>query len=163
MLFEGDYVLKTCTTCGVAKSTTEFNYHRNEKDRLDSRCKPCQRGGSYVTNRLKRIFGPPPRVCECCHQEGTERNPICLDHKHVLDYSNIDITTLFRGWLCSHCNRGLGLIGDDEEAILRMLTYIRMAKKRQLRMRKDVDSPIFSDIKRTSKRSKANGQHRVSE
>jgi hypothetical protein len=39
-----------------------------------------------------------------------------LDHDHL--------TWKFRGWLCSKCNVGLGLLGDTKESVMKMLDYL---------------------------------------
>lgn len=62
---------------------------------------------------------PRPEVCELCGKPPTQGRfkVLCVDHDHV--------TGKFRGWLCFHCNTGLGKLGDDEAALLRALEYLR--------------------------------------
>lgn len=57
-------------------------------------------------------------VCAVCRQpERTVRNRLlAVDHDHE--------TGEFRGLLCSHCNRGIGLFGDDLERLLAAAEYI---------------------------------------
>lgn len=64
---------------------------------------------------------PMPLTCENCDGPPNGRSKtLCLDHDHQ--------TGAFRGWLCFHCNTGLGKLGDDEAAVLRVLRYLRRAK-----------------------------------
>lgn len=51
--------------------------------------------------------------CEIC---GTPNN-LVYDHSHD--------SMKFRGVLCSRCNVGIGILGDNEEGVLKALEYIR--------------------------------------
>ena len=51
--------------------------------------------------------------CEIC---GTHNN-LVYDHSHD--------SMKFRGVLCSRCNVGIGILGDNEEGLLKALEYIR--------------------------------------
>lgn len=61
---------------------------------------------------------PQPRVCELCGKppEQGRYKVLCVDHDHE--------TGVFRGWLCFHCNTGLGKLGDSFESILNALNYL---------------------------------------
>jgi hypothetical protein len=51
-------------------------------------------------------------VCEICSRPG----PVVWDHCHA--------TGLFRGWLCSQCNAGIGLLRDDPSTLRRAADYL---------------------------------------
>jgi hypothetical protein len=58
-----------------------------------------------------------PNKCECCGTPfGVSVRKSCLDHCHI--------SNTFRGWLCGHCNRALGLLGDDIKGVLNALNYL---------------------------------------
>jgi hypothetical protein len=63
---------------------------------------------------------PMPALCECCGQpppgRGRDKGRLLPDHCHALGVA--------RGWLCSKCNTGLGLLGDDLPGIDRMRNYL---------------------------------------
>lgn len=59
---------------------------------------------------------PEPEFCEGC---GRLSDRLCLDHDHT--------TGKFRGWLCRHCNLGLGYFGDNLSGIEGILNYLRRA------------------------------------
>lgn len=59
---------------------------------------------------------PVPKLCEACGRVPRSIKGMNLDHDHK--------TGKFRGWLCSHCNRGLGLSGDTRESLVRMIAYL---------------------------------------
>lgn len=60
---------------------------------------------------------PMPATCECCGGTPTGQGRLHLDHDHA--------TGAFRGWLCSKCNKGLGLFGDTLVGVLRAAGYLR--------------------------------------
>lgn len=62
---------------------------------------------------------PVPPVCESCGRASPKLS-LNLDHCHV--------SGKFRGWLCAACNRGLGLLGDTEQALLNALAYVRRSQ-----------------------------------
>lgn len=62
-----------------------------------------------------RLMGVRPTKCECCARVVTHRR-LHRDHNHT--------TGKFRGWLCSQCNVGLGMLGDTRRGLLRALRYL---------------------------------------
>lgn len=61
---------------------------------------------------------PRPETCECCGGPPRGRGrTLHLDHCHT--------TGAFRGWLCAPCNMGVGLLGDNEQGLLRALAYLK--------------------------------------
>lgn len=75
--------------------------------------------------RLRQSQGLPepnrsePANCECCGRRKRGK-ALSLDHCHTSGH--------FRGWLCDKCNLGIGLLGDDMEALERALLYLRAAE-----------------------------------
>ena len=65
--------------------------------RIQGRCRQRQREGTTLP------FGEP---CGCCHEPMTNPHG---DHDHA--------TGVDREWLCSRCNRTIGLHGHDDPAI----------------------------------------------
>lgn len=138
---EGTYV---CTKCGQEKPNSEFFFfnHRKTKDgirlRVDGSCRSCRNIHSTQLRNLKedRKNNPRPEygdLCSICGKpvyahisdipygvKGTIR--WCCDHDHA--------TGKFRGWICKHCNTGMGLLGDDQSSIEKCLHYLMEAKKR---------------------------------
>jgi hypothetical protein len=106
---------------------------------MNKLCKSCDK--EFFVNRIDKIYCsrtcksygkilklyPPTRpitqFCECCGNKNTgkyEKYKICLDHDHS--------TNEFRGWLCHKCNRALGLLGDKEENVKKLLNYLQIKK-----------------------------------
>lgn len=55
---------------------------------------------------------PRPEHCEVCGDGGV----ISFDHCHQRG--------LFRGWLCSACNKVLGFVKDDPERLRKLIVYL---------------------------------------
>lgn len=56
-------------------------------------------------------------ACQICKSEFDTRNPRQIDHDHY--------TNLVRGVICSNCNLGLGLLGDNLENLMRAVAYLQ--------------------------------------
>lgn len=54
--------------------------------------------------------------CDICGKLPTEKNRLAIDHDHE--------TGKFRGFLCSHCNTGIGQLGDDTIRMRAAILYI---------------------------------------
>ena len=92
-----------------------------ERSRAWAKANPSKRKAIAARSRAKdpgaslrrkhRMNGFPeptrstPDVCEMCGGLPTGRGGLHLDHCHE--------SGEFRGWLCSKCNQGLGLLGDN--------------------------------------------------
>jgi Recombination endonuclease VII len=59
----------------------------------------------------------------CCQPERTKRN-------HLLSVDHCHKTGRFRGLLCSHCNRAVGLLGDDPVVMESAARYVRSSYDR---------------------------------
>lgn len=75
----------------------------------------------YQKIRLKKIreenaSRPRPEYCECCFQKPNKIG-VVWDHNHK--------TGIFRGWLCSRCNRVLGMCGESIEVLNNLIEYIK--------------------------------------
>lgn len=67
---------------------------------------------------LERRLGP----CDLCGQQETAKNPVgtvkllSVDHDHLSGEN--------RGFLCSRCNTGLGMFGDDPVRLAKAIDYL---------------------------------------
>ena len=104
---------KCCVYCGVEKPLTEYQNHPGYKDKLDIRCNPCIKSRKKIVENLRKNAPPKPNSCECC---GKENVTLVLDH--------CSKTNTFRGWICGNCNKGLGMLGDNVEGLLKALDYL---------------------------------------
>ena len=107
-----------CMGCADQRKKENPELHRKSNKKYYSNHKNYYRE-CVRKSRAKRFgYKPPmpatrpmPEFCEI----GCGRKATCLDHDHE--------TGKFRGWLCSPCNRSIGLLGDTREAIQQTLLY----------------------------------------
>jgi len=130
--------MKVCTKCGENKSLTEY-YTIKSSGKKHGSCKECFKkaakeskkklGEDHVKNyMLKWHYGISleeyNKFDQCCNICGSSEEgrgfKMNVDHDHN--------TGKVRGLLCNSCNRGLGLLGEDnlEKAIL----YLSQSKER---------------------------------
>lgn len=60
---------------------------------------------------------PAPDNCECCGDLFVDEKSKHVDHDHK--------TGKFRGWLCHHCNVGIGLFSDSTRRLKSAIDYLR--------------------------------------
>ena len=65
---------------------------------------------------------PRPAVCDLCGKPPGKRS-LHVDHCHI--------SGIFRGWLCSSCNAGIGMLGDSIEGLMNAVRYLERAAKQQ--------------------------------
>jgi hypothetical protein len=88
---------------------------REQKRKNPERSKETSRRSKWRKKGMPEPTRPRPEFCECCGRPPSAR-ALANDHCH---YSNV-----FRGWLCSNCNSGIGKLGDDIPGIVRALKYL---------------------------------------
>ena len=145
---------KRCLKCGETKPLSEFHRNKSKADGLWIYCRPCdaertrvyrdahkqeisdRRKGLREGNRpklleweRKSLYGVSGEEQIALYQMQGGRCAICevslptigtdtqLDHNHA--------TGVARGYLCRHCNRGLGGFQDDTARMLRAVDYLR--------------------------------------
>lgn len=74
---------------------------------------------------LERMMGrPKSETCEICNTAATGKgrsgNSICFDHDHK--------TGKPRGWICSGCNKAIGLVKEDIGRLNAIISYLERHK-----------------------------------
>lgn len=139
--------MKLCKTCNTHKPVSEFGLLRGKPRHLCKTCKQTESKEWYVNNKerkkelsksykpiktakhLKKLYGITPEQyeqmrqlqensCAICgtHQDTLPR-ALCVDHDHD--------TGKIRGLLCDTCNRGLGLLKDNQVILNRAIRYLK--------------------------------------
>ena len=127
---------KKCSKCHMVKPISAFRidssrnwrlYQVDRKYRRDE-CIDCGNLIKRQRTKARRNAPPKPKCCELCGDETV----LFLDHCHV--------TGLFRGWLCSRCNLGLGKFGDDMKKIKMAVVYMERFYARHIQRDSTVNS-----------------------
>lgn len=82
---------------------------------------------SKTVSRLRRKYGisaadyeamlrKQDDRCQICRRPSLDDKRLAVDHNHV--------TGAVRGLLCSNCNSGIALLGDDHKRLLRAAAYV---------------------------------------
>ena len=119
-----------CNNCGVVQPVENFQHMVSGE--IKRKCRSCARNQADLIKHLKMVY-PYPDDDYCC--------PICsrtIDQigrkgqkklqNWVLDHCHD--TETFRGWLCHHCNTGLGAFKDDINRIRKAVEYLQKHEDR---------------------------------
>ena len=129
-----DTPTKRCTKCGLEKSLEEFCKKKKSKDGLSWHCSDCRREDNYKNKEgvrnsiLYKKYGISSEEYDLILLEQDCRCAICgkkaSDNKQrlAIDYSHE--TGNIRGLLCSHCIKGIGLLGDSVYALRKAIKYL---------------------------------------
>lgn len=100
--------MKVCKRCGKTK---EKDYYNNMY---------LKKYGITIEDR-DLILAKQDSKCAICkspHPNRKNTRNFCVDHNHE--------TGKVRGLLCQSCNRGLGLLKDSKEILLRAVRYLEI-------------------------------------
>lgn len=110
---------KWCFRCRRWHPIELFSVDRSRKGGRTSSCKACTSIASTASRYGKKpaevralLLGAGGR-CQLCKAESAK---LVIDHSHA--------TGAIRGILCSACNVGLGLFGDDPAALREAAAYL---------------------------------------
>lgn len=128
---------KKCPRCNTVKPLTNFSPSPSRLDKRHSYCNACNalrmrehpNKNEFKIRRKNRLYGITPEievallikqggVCAICKAPP----PLAVDHNHA--------TGTIRGLLCGSCNRGIGLLHDNADVLLRAVRYLRQATAR---------------------------------
>lgn len=117
-------MMKTCTKCGVEHPLDNF-YFRKEYNKYRNECKPCfkaavaLRSTGWTQEETEAAWERQKGKCAACGgpmaPEGVGDSSMVRDHCHGSEKP--------RELLHSACNKALGLMQDNPEAIDGLLAY----------------------------------------
>jgi hypothetical protein len=138
--------IKTCNTCKEVYDLSNFHKNRAMPDGLHSQCKACgnaarkahkekypekakrwnkenphyslsQAGVNVTAEDFHKLLSEQNGKCAVCGYAPKENEKrLCIDHDHN--------TNEVRGLLCSRCNRGIGMFGDNANFLKSAASYL---------------------------------------
>jgi len=94
----------------------EYGVLRHKNSPLISRSKHWRALG-IDEGAAKALLAAHDDKCDCCGRSGPGKKGWNIDHDHK--------TGKVRGVLCSGCNAGIGMLGDNLDGVLRAADYLR--------------------------------------
>ena len=79
-------------------------------------CRECHIIVNQEQREARKTAPPKSNHCDNCHKN----KKLEIDHIHG--------SLIFRGWLCSNCNTGIGAVGDTLEGVLQAAIYLENDK-----------------------------------
>jgi hypothetical protein len=116
------------TRLNLEKYPVEIYGPIGSKERREKTQKNIRLENAYGITYLDylRIFEEQRGLCAICkepetgiHNRGKSTVDLSLAVDHCHDTGEV------RGLLCHKCNKGIGLLGDSEEGLLKALSYLR--------------------------------------
>ena len=113
-----------CNNCGERQPVDQFQHMQSGE--IKRKCRTCAREQSSLVSYLKKVHPYPDDTytCPICDRsidqigkKGQKRlQNWVLDHCHD--------TETYRGWLCHHCNTGLGAFKDSIDRVRNAVIYL---------------------------------------
>ena len=114
----------TCIKCDIEQPVTQFIAMKSGE--IKRTCKSCKNGHKAIIKKL-RSENEYPSESYCC--------PICeRDIEEIAKYGQMRMkswvldhcheTNTFRGWICHHCNTGLGAFADETKRLANAMRYL---------------------------------------
>ena len=130
-----------CNICNEEKTLKSFGSHSNaNKYNISRVCKECSREKNKISNikdygiskeDFAKMLEEQESKCKICNKDikyisraKEKYESACIDHDHK--------TGKVRALLCSNCNRGLGLLKDDETILYNAYKYVVQYKSDKL-------------------------------
>lgn len=119
-----------CNNCGVVQPVDNFQHMASGE--IKRKCRTCARNQSRLVKNLKKL-NPYPSDDYCCPICNRDINEIGRKGQKMLQSWVLDHchdTETFRGWVCFHCNTGLGAFADDSSKVKSAYEYLLAHKQK---------------------------------
>lgn len=119
-----------CNNCGVVQPVDNFQHMASGE--IKRKCRTCARNQSRLVKHLKKL-NPYPSDDYCCPICNRDINEIGRKGQKMLQSWVLDHchdTETFRGWVCFHCNTGLGAFADDSSKVKSAYEYLLAHKQK---------------------------------
>ena len=97
-------------------ASAERQRRRRKVDPEGARRRHAQYSARQLARKIALAGRPAPAACEICCRSDLR---IVWDHDHA--------SGLFRGWICDHCNKILGLVKDSPATLRALAAYLELS------------------------------------
>ena len=148
----------TCIKCDIEQPVTQFIAMKSGE--IKRTCKSCKNGHKAIIKKLRKENEYPNEdyCCPICDRDLEELSKYgqirmktwVLDHCHE--------TNTFRGWICHHCNTGLGAFSDETTRLAHAMRYLdthraKLEKAENLYSQEDIPE-LKEDLKQEEQKAK---------
>ena len=148
----------TCIKCDIEQPVTQFIAMKSGE--IKRTCKSCKNGHKAIIKKLRKENEYPSEdyCCPVCDRDLEELSKYgqirmktwVLDHCHE--------TNTFRGWICHHCNTGLGAFSDETTRLANAMRYLdthraKLEKAENLYSQEDIPE-LKEDLKQEEQKAK---------
>jgi len=107
-----------CKSCKNEQNKIRWKQMSLEKRRKKAKTTSLKSLYGLTLEEYNQMFVKQKGCCAICgkHQSECLRS-LSVDHSHK--------TSKIRKLLCNHCNRGLGLLGDSSDTLLKAYNYLK--------------------------------------
>lgn len=114
----------------AAHTECQRRYYQRNKPRLQKKLREAYRQHIRYDQLFKKfrvdqnmytqILNEQGGVCAICKKTNSTNRALAVDHDHS--------TNQVRGLLCSNCNMGIGMFGEDPTRLRDAATYLRISR-----------------------------------
>ncbi|WP_429387999.1 endonuclease domain-containing protein [Paenarthrobacter sp. TE4293] len=120
----------SCVGCEEWKPEDEFSRTAAAADGLNYVCRAC-----HALKRRKSVYGldvddyaallvAQDGRCKLCERLPSDGTSLEVDHNHKCCPGPVSCGHCVRGLLCQTCNKGLGLLLEDADILMRAAEYV---------------------------------------
>tara|TARA_R100001143_G_scaffold62311_1_gene65276 strand:+ start:795 stop:1397 length:603 start_codon:yes stop_codon:yes gene_type:complete len=137
--------MRPCKECkrvlGVTAFTTS-NIRQDGSYYLMNMCRECGNKVRQEQRIVAKNAPPAPDYCDSCYKPVLPLEGGRAGQNVKLQVDHIHGTHIFRGWICSNCNSGMGKLGDDLKGLLHCVLYLENDKDKIIEVLNEVYKQI---------------------
>lgn len=132
---------KKCCHCKEERPVSDFTKRLRNRDGLRSRCKYCDRASEKAYRlenpnssrlaKVRQVYGLNADEYIQLLTEHDNKCRICKSDKR-LGVDHCHKTGKVRGILCTRCNTGLGMFGDNINSLINSIEYLKEHEQKQI-------------------------------
>jgi len=118
-----DLDTRICRECKNKKPIEDFEFDKGGYRGVRGTCKECRNTSKQIRRVHRKNWGHPDENYKCPICETTLEGQIRNGNAWAVDHCHT--TGKVRGYLCSTCNSGIGLLNDDINLLEKSIEWLR--------------------------------------